>query len=225
MVPICLFLLILDARSRKIIEPITNTSASVYQHMFSLSTIIFEVLCDYLDIPHLSSLIIPESDVNVSSSTLRILRYPSETNRDRYYKSKVIEYEQITESEHLCEKIEIVAADHTDIGFITIMACSDIPGLQVLQGDEWVGVEQIIRDADIPPNEILFVISGEQMNYLSNGTFPAIRHRVIRSNREVKDRISFPFFYRMGPKHSINKFENGHCLESCLAKNITPNLY
>jgi isopenicillin N synthase-like dioxygenase len=49
---------------------------------------------------------------------------------------------------------------HTDTGILTLIICSDVPGLQVwdTKNDEWLEVEKIVN-----PMEDMFVVLGRKM--------------------------------------------------------------
>ena len=61
-----------------------------------------------------------------SVSVLRVLRYPKMDNRRKYIGVEVEDGMYDGELNG-----EVVADDHTDLGFITVMFCSNVPGLQV----------------------------------------------------------------------------------------------
>jgi isopenicillin N synthase-like dioxygenase len=73
--------------------------------------------------------------------------------------------------------IKVLAQDHTDIGLVTLMPCSNVPSLQVLNKSfEWVEVEN--KDND---RTAIIVCVGEQMAFLSNYYYEPSRHRIVRS--------------------------------------------
>ncbi|OEL26533.1 Gibberellin 3-beta-dioxygenase 2-3 [Dichanthelium oligosanthes] len=78
---------------------------------------------------------------------------------------------------------------HTDSGFITLIAQSPVPGLQLLRRgpDRWVTVPA-------PPGALMVVL-GDLFQVLTNGRFRSALHRAA-VNRE-RDRISVPYF--LGP--------------------------
>ncbi|XP_074316657.1 protein DOWNY MILDEW RESISTANCE 6-like [Silene latifolia] len=73
---------------------------------------------------------------------------------------------------------------HTDPGLIGIVLQGDIPGLQVMNDGEWIGVE-VIPDA--------FVVNvGFVLEFVSNGKLPSVEHRVVTSKDQ--SRISSAYF-------------------------------
>lgn len=87
-----------------------------------------------------------------------------------------------------------LAVDHTDIGLITVMPHSEAESLQILsQRFEWIDVERN------QSSDTVVVIVGEQLAYLSNYRFQAVRHRVIPTKSQTS-RHSMPFLMR-APAH------------------------
>lgn len=85
-------------------------------------------------------------------------------------------------------------APHIDNNFLTLLAQSDLPGLEVrtVQGD-W------IRPIEI---EGAFVVNtGEMLSRYSNDRFTATPHRVVNSNRSARHAI--PFFYGPGMNATV----------------------
>jgi isopenicillin N synthase-like dioxygenase len=67
---------------------------------------------------------------------------------------------------------------YLDTGILTLIICSDVPGLQVwdLQNKEWLEVEKLVI-----PKEDMFVIMGRKMQFFSATTpspFMPTTHRV-----------------------------------------------
>lgn len=78
------------------------------------------------------------------------------------------------------------SAPHRDFGAITLLAQSDVPGLEVLHPDgRWILVE--------PEPDAIVLNTGEVMHRWSNGRLRKTPHRVI--NRSGKERYSAPFFF------------------------------
>ncbi|KAL0555671.1 hypothetical protein IC582_009625 [Cucumis melo] len=81
---------------------------------------------------------------------------------------------------------------HSDPGGITILlADQNVPGLQVLKGNDWITVDPI-------PNAFLVNI-GDQIQVLSNGIYKSVKHRVMVNPK--KERVSLAFFYN--PKSDL----------------------
>ncbi|WMD18320.1 2-oxoglutarate and iron-dependent oxygenase domain-containing protein [Achromobacter seleniivolatilans] len=112
---------------------------------------------------------------------LRVLRYPP------------IEY---------AEGQPIGAGEHTDFGWITMIAQDSVGGLEVRNAEhEWIPV---------PPIKSGFVVNiGDLMSRWTNDHYPATFHRVVNtSNRE---RYSAAFF--MDPDY----YASVECLSSCVS--------
>eukprot|EP00966_Prymnesium_polylepis_P080962 1875531-Prymnesium_polylepis.1 len=79
---------------------------------------------------------------------------------------------------------------HTDPGLLTATAASEVPGLMVLDtaSRAWVDVEAACR-----PNELI-VFSGEALELMSRGAYPAAPHRVRRASAA---RLSVVFELRL----------------------------
>jgi len=157
-----------------------------------ISTKLLKILCYHVDPTYeLHSSTDGSNDMDFSSSVLRILRYPP------------------------TKPNEVVAPDHTDIGTITLAACSDVPGLQILSRRfEWIEVEE--QDSDTP---CMALFVGEQLAYLSNYYYLPTRHRVMGTRL---DRISFPFLSRMSADRSLKQIGTNRT-ELCL--NIKPTIF
>jgi len=83
-------------------------------------------------------------------------------------------------------------APHTDNNFITFLAQSALPGLEVRTAEgEW------IRPPAVPGSFV--VNTGAMLARYSNDRFPATPHRVI--NRAGRSRYAIPFF--LGPNHDV----------------------
>ncbi|XP_057517649.1 protein DOWNY MILDEW RESISTANCE 6-like [Amaranthus tricolor] len=71
---------------------------------------------------------------------------------------------------------------HGDTGLVTILLQDHVPGLQVLNDGEWIGVEAI-PDA--------FVINiGYQLQMISNGKLRSAEHRVVANKNEVRNSVA-----------------------------------
>src|SRR5690242_14616729 len=91
-------------------------------------------------------------------------------------------------------------APHTDANFLTFLAQTEIPGLQVrMPGGEWLDVPYV-RDS-------YAVNAGDMMYRLTNGRFNATPHRAVPP--VGRDRYAIPFF--LGP-HIDTVIE---CLPTC----------
>jgi isopenicillin N synthase-like dioxygenase len=107
------------------------------------------------------------------SCTLRLIRYPA---HDR------------------AEDNQFGFAPHIDTNFLTLLAQSALPGLEVrtAQG-EW------IRPISIPGSFV--VNTGEMLGRYSNDRYVATPHRVINNNNQLRHAI--PFFYGPGLQATI----------------------
>jgi isopenicillin N synthase-like dioxygenase len=83
----------------------------------------------------------------------------------------------------------VTTARHTDATWITLLIGDDVGGLQMLKDDSWIHV------APVGGGEAL-VNTGNVLMRESNGTFPAVCHRVVRTEMaSSKTRHCMPFFY------------------------------
>jgi isopenicillin-N synthase len=77
--------------------------------------------------------------------------------------------------------------DHLDVSLITVLFQTPLPNLQVESADGY---------RDVPVSGTDFLINcGTYMEHLTNGLYPARRHRVVFINEE---RLSLPFFVNLG---------------------------
>lgn len=97
----------------------------------------------------------------------------------------------------------IGAGEHTDFGWITMIAHDETPGLQVLgRDDRWIDVDPL-------PNA--FVVNvGDLMSRWTNDFYTATLHRVV--NRNAVDRYSVAFF--MDPDY----YAEVSCLPTCVSE-------
>lgn len=98
---------------------------------------------------------------------------------------------------------QIGAGEHTDFGWITMIAQDETGGLEVLNREnQWVGV---------PPLPSSFVVNiGDLMSRWTNDVYTATFHRV--TNRNTRDRYSVAFF--MDPDYYVNV----ECLDTCVSE-------
>eukprot|EP00967_Tisochrysis_lutea_P154217 scaffold305889_cov36-Tisochrysis_lutea.AAC.1 len=91
------------------------------------------------------------------------------------------------------EPHEVHMIDHVDPGLLTLTRRSDAAGLEVwdVQSEGWVALEQLAA-----PNDVL-VFAGEQMQALSGGAIPAVRHRVLAPREQGVKRCSVVFELRL----------------------------
>ena len=102
--------------------------------------------------------------------------------------------------ETACEENQFNASPHIDGDFITFLAQSEIPGLELRTSEKkWI-------QAPALPGTFL-VNAGEILRLWSNGRFRATYHRVI--NQSGRDRYAIPFFYSPSPDTLIE------CVETC----------
>ena len=99
-----------------------------------------------------------------------------------------------------CEENQFNTSPHIDGDFITILAQSEVPGLELRTPDK-----QWIQAPALPGT--LLVNAGEILRLWSNGRFRATLHRVI--NQSGRDRYAIPFFYSPSPDTLIE------CVETC----------
>lgn len=102
------------------------------------------------------------------SSTLRLIRYPSHDG---------------------AEDNQFGFAPHIDTNFLTLLAQSALPGLEVRTVDgSW------IRPISIPGSFV--VNTGEMLGRYSNDRYIATPHRVVNNNNQLRHAI--PFFFGPG---------------------------
>lgn len=99
-----------------------------------------------------------------------------------------------------CDENQFNASPHIDGDFITFLAQSDVPGLELRSAaGHWI-------QAPALPGTFL-VNAGEILRLWSNGRFRATYHRVL--NQSGLDRYAIPFFYSPSPDTLIE------CVETC----------
>lgn len=75
--------------------------------------------------------------------------------------------------------------EHTDYGFLTLLAQDRHGGLEVRVGDEWIAA---------PPREGMLVVNiGDMLDRLTGGRWRSTPHRVL--NAGAADRVSWPLFF------------------------------
>jgi isopenicillin N synthase-like dioxygenase len=86
-------------------------------------------------------------------------------------------------------------APHTDLGFMTILAQAQVPGLEIGTRDgRWVV-------APVLPGHFL-INTGDMLRRWTNDLFLSTPHRVINTSRQ--ERYSVPFFYNPNPDTMIS---------------------
>ena len=96
---------------------------------------------------------------------------------------------------------------HTDSSFVTLLATSRVPGLQLLgRTGQWFPAPPI-------PGSILFN-SGDMLTRWTNGRFLSTPHRVL--NHSGRDRYSIPLFVHPNPDFEIS------CLPTCSGPDNPP---
>lgn len=99
-------------------------------------------------------------------------------------------------------------APHTDYGFFSLLAQSDIEGLEVKHPEKgWVKVPYI--------HDSFVLNTGDMLKRWSNNIFRSTPHRVI--NRSGQDRYSVPFFFEPNMHSQIE------VLPSCMEADEKPN--
>lgn len=83
------------------------------------------------------------------------------------------------------------ADEHDDINLITALPRATDRGLQVLVDGDWIDV--------VPPEGHMIINTGMMLERLSNGVIPAGRHRVVASEGQVGERLSFVQFCHPTP--------------------------
>jgi isopenicillin N synthase-like dioxygenase len=113
-------------------------------------------------------------------STLRLIRYPLR-DANAGVDTSGPEFSVV----HKGEKRTVIGREHTDSGFVTLLAQDGVEGLQAKNlAGEWI---------DMPPaNGTLAVNFGQLLERWTGGRVRATRHRVIAPKTA---RFSIPFFY------------------------------
>ncbi len=82
---------------------------------------------------------------------------------------------------------------HTDFGFITLLATSGTPGLELYHDGRWQACE---------PREGAFIVNvGDCLAQLTGGEYKSSLHRVV--NRTGRARYSVPFFVEGNPEFVV----------------------
>lgn len=102
---------------------------------------------------------------------------------------------------------EFSIAPHTDSGFMTLLAPSEVPGLQIrLPDGEWI---------DAPPDPDAFVVNGgDILKRWTNDRFLSTPHRAL--NVSGRARYAIPFFFDAHPDTLIS------CLPTCQSPDNPP---
>jgi isopenicillin N synthase-like dioxygenase len=89
-------------------------------------------------------------------------------------------------------------APHTDFGFMTILATTRVPGLEIKpRGRDWI-VAPALTDC-------FLVNAGDLLQRWTNDVFQSTPHRVI--NRAGEPRYSIPFFFRPAAEYVVDTME------------------
>ena len=93
---------------------------------------------------------------------------------------------------------EFGSAPHTDFGFMTILAMTKVPGLEIRpKGMDWIR-------APVLPG-CFIVNTGDLLQRWTNNVFLSTPHRVI--NNTGLERYSIPFFFSPHPDHVVEPME------------------
>jgi len=105
------------------------------------------------------------------------------------------------------EANQFAIAPHTDSGFLTLLAQSDIPGLAVrLPSGEWI-------EPPLIPGSFI-VNTGDLAHRWTNGRFLSTPHRVVHT--EPVDRYAIPFFFDCSYTHEMA------CIPTCTGPDNPP---
>jgi isopenicillin N synthase-like dioxygenase len=105
------------------------------------------------------------------------------------------------------EENQFNTAPHVDGDFITFLAQSEVPGLQIrAQSKKWIQAPVLLGT--------FLVNSGELLRLWSNDRFLATPHRVINSGGQ--ERYAIPFFYSPSPETLLE------CLPTCQGPDKPP---
>jgi len=86
-------------------------------------------------------------------------------------------------------------APHTDFGFITILATTKVPGLEIRpRGKDWIQAPAL--------TDCFLINTGDLLQRWTNDVFQSTPHRVI--NRAGRPRYSIPFFFRPNSEYVVD---------------------
>jgi hypothetical protein len=168
-----------DKKSLKLIRSYFGDEVLVQAHtaLEKVGNSLLAFLCRFIGYSHHDDLSARLNDEKDTPGVLRLMRYMNKPPT------------AATTSE--------LAIDHTDIGLITLMPHSDAESLQILSQEyDWIDVEKG------QASDTLVAIVGEQLAYLSNYTFQAVRHRVIPTHSHAT-RYSLPFLMRAPADYEV----------------------
>ncbi len=100
------------------------------------------------------------------------------------------------------------SAPHTDVNAITALPTATAPGLEMFKNGKWIPV--------IAKEGYVIINTGEQLEHLTGGLFPAITHQVNNVDSH-KERLASIFFGAFAPSFSLKP------LNSCV-KIMTENM-
>jgi len=130
-----------------------------------------------------------------------------------YFQDAFSEYEteSILRAAHFpsgeLEDCQFNVGPHTDSSFLTLLAVTDVPGLELLsQSGNWFPAP--------PISGAMVVNSGDMLTRWTNGRFLSTPHRV--RNRSGRERYSIPLFFQPKPDQVIE------CLPTCTAPDNPP---
>ncbi len=134
-----------------------------------------------------------DADFREPTITLRLIRYPSHDQADEN---------------------QFGFAPHIDTSFLTLLAQSALPGLEVLTNEgAW------IRPPSIPGTFV--VNTGEMLSRYSNDRYKPTPHRVVNANAALRHAI--PFFYGPSPEAMIRPVPT--CVSDTEPARYEPLLY
>jgi isopenicillin N synthase-like dioxygenase len=104
---------------------------------------------------------------------------------------------------------------HEDINLITLLCASTASGLQLQKRDGgWLNVR-------VEP-EMVIVDSGDMLQNLTNGVFPAVTHRVVNPRDASQSRFSLPYFVH--PRSDADLTPLASCVALCDGEVRYPSL-
>jgi len=90
---------------------------------------------------------------------------------------------------------EFGSAPHTDFGFMTILAPTRVPGLEIMpKGKDWIRAPAL--------TDCFLVNTGDLLQRWTNDVFGSTPHRVI--NVSGQERISIPFFFSPNSEYPVD---------------------
>jgi len=108
-------------------------------------------------------------------------------------------------------------SSHSDSGILTVVPCSDVAGLDVLdlKTKQWIALEKTIHLGTKNHRDYGIIFWGDSFEYLVKGRTEACMHRVSKCNSE---RYSIVFKMRTNPKTTAPRYQEDYELAAVQLK-------